>query len=150
MSWGVCIEATFQAFTWLTWRHFKLKCKQHKNGMSEKIKKKWSCWRFNCEPNSRRTKPSYKTFKTTYIYNFEIFFNSQKKTVLRQFRFFEKCSGKNNNSTTLVMFDIKSLYTKILQNYGLKSISFSIKTHSGLIIWYIFKSICTGKYIRKY
>ena len=35
-----------------------------------------------------------------------------------------KCSRKNNDSTTLVTFDVKSLYTNISHNYGLEAISF--------------------------
>ena len=40
-----------------------------------------------------------------------------------------KCSRKNNDSTTLVTFDVKSFYTIIPHNYGLEAISFWIKKH---------------------
>ena len=43
--------------------------------------------------------------------------------------FLRKCSRKNNDSTTLVTFDVKSLYTSILHNYGLEAISFWIEKH---------------------
>ena len=36
---------------------------------------------------------------------------------------------KNNDSTTLVTFDVKSLYTSIPHNYGLEAISFWIEKH---------------------
>ena len=37
--------------------------------------------------------------------------------------FLRKYSRKNNDSTTLVTFDVKSLYTSISHNYGLEAIS---------------------------
>ena len=40
-----------------------------------------------------------------------------------------KCSRKNNDTTTLVTFDVKSLYTSIPHNYGLKAISFWIEKY---------------------
>ena len=38
-----------------------------------------------------------------------------------------KCSQKNNDSTTLVTFGVKSLYTSIPYNYGLEAISIWIE-----------------------
>ena len=43
--------------------------------------------------------------------------------------FLGKYSRKNNDSTTLVTFDTKSLYTSIPHNYGLKAIRFWIEKH---------------------
>ena len=43
--------------------------------------------------------------------------------------FLRKCSRKNNDSTTLVTFEVKSLYTSIPHNYGLEAISFWIEKH---------------------
>ena len=40
-----------------------------------------------------------------------------------------KCPRKNNDSTTLVTFDVKSLCTSISHNYGLEAISFWIEKH---------------------
>ena len=40
--------------------------------------------------------------------------------------FLRRCSRKNNDSTTLVTFDVNSLYTSIPQNYGLKDIPFQV------------------------
>ena len=40
-----------------------------------------------------------------------------------------KCSRKNNDTTTLVMFDVKSLYTSIPHDYGLEAISFWIEKY---------------------
>ena len=45
--------------------------------------------------------------------------------------FLGKCSWKNNDSTTLVTFDVKSLYTSIPHNYDLEAISFWIEKHPG-------------------
>ena len=47
--------------------------------------------------------------------------------------FLRKCSQKNNDTTTLVTFDVKSLYTSIPHNYGLKSISFWIEKYPDLL-----------------
>ena len=43
--------------------------------------------------------------------------------------FLRKCPRKNNDSTTLVTFDVKSLYVSISHNYGLEAISFWIEKH---------------------
>ena len=43
--------------------------------------------------------------------------------------FLRKCSRKNNDKTTLVKFDVKSLYTSIPHNYGFEAISFWIEKH---------------------
>ena len=40
--------------------------------------------------------------------------------------FLRRCSRKNNDSTTLVTFDVNGLYTSIPQNYGLKDIPFHV------------------------
>ena len=40
-----------------------------------------------------------------------------------------KCSRKNNDSITLVKFDVKSLYTSITHNYDLEAVSFWIEEH---------------------
>ena len=40
-----------------------------------------------------------------------------------------KCSRKNNDSTTLVTFDVKSLYTSVPHNYNLEAISCWIEKH---------------------
>ena len=42
-----------------------------------------------------------------------------------------KCSRKNNNSTSLVTFHVKSLYISISYNSGLEAISFWIEKHPG-------------------
>ena len=61
--------------------------------------------------------------------------------------FLRKCSGKNNDSTTVVTFDVKSLYTIIPHNYGIEAInSFLDRKTSRPIAFEIFKRICTGKY----
>ena len=57
--------------------------------------------------NSRWTKLSHKTFKTTYQYNFKTIFNSHKKLYKNDLNFLRKFSRKNNDSTTLVTLDIK-------------------------------------------
>ena len=41
--------------------------------------------------------------------------------------FLRKYSRKNNDSTTVVTFDVKSLYTSIPHNYGLEAINFWIE-----------------------
>ena len=43
--------------------------------------------------------------------------------------FLRKYSRKNNDTTTLVTFDVKSLYINIPHNYGLEAISFWIEKH---------------------
>ena len=43
--------------------------------------------------------------------------------------FWRKCSQKNNDTTTLVKFDVKNLYTSITHDYGLEAISFWIDKH---------------------
>ena len=43
--------------------------------------------------------------------------------------FLRKCSRKNNDSTTLVTFDVKSLYTSIPHNCRLEAIRFWIEKH---------------------
>ena len=40
-----------------------------------------------------------------------------------------KCSYKNNGSTTLFTFDVKSLYISVPDNYGLEAVSFWIEKH---------------------
>ena len=42
-----------------------------------------------------------------------------------------KFSRKNNDSTTLVTFDVKILYASIPDNYGLESITFWLEQHPG-------------------
>ena len=61
--------------------------------------------------------------------------------------FLRKYSRKNNDSTTVVTFDVKSLYTIIPHNYGIEAInSFLDRKTSRPIAFEIFKRICTGKY----
>ena len=43
--------------------------------------------------------------------------------------FLRKCSRKNNDTTILVTFDIKRLYTSIPHDYGLETISFMTEKH---------------------
>ena len=43
--------------------------------------------------------------------------------------FLRKCSRKNNDSTTLATFNVKSLYKSIPHNYGLEAIRFWIEKH---------------------
>ena len=44
--------------------------------------------------------------------------------------FLKKYSSENNGSTILVTFDVKSLYTRILHNYGIEAINFWIGKHT--------------------
>ena len=50
-----------------------------------------------------------------------------KSYVKDNFDFLRKCSQKSNDSTTLVMFDVKSLCPSIPHNHGLQTISFWIE-----------------------
>ena len=43
--------------------------------------------------------------------------------------FLKKCSRENNDSTVLLTFDVKSLYTNIAHTYGLEAINFWIEKH---------------------
>ena len=43
--------------------------------------------------------------------------------------FLTRCYRKNNDSTTLVTFHVKNLYTSIPHNYGLEAISFRVEKH---------------------
>ena len=50
-----------------------------------------------------------------------------KSYVKNNLDFLRKCSRKNSDTTTLVTFDVKSLYTSITHNYGLEGIGFWIE-----------------------
>ena len=60
--------------------------------------------------------------------------------------FLTRCYRKNNDSTTLVTFHVKNLYTSIPHNYGLEAISFRVEKHPDSLHSRFSKRICTGKY----
>ena len=57
-----------------------------------------------------------------------------------------KCSRKNNDTTTLVMFDVKSLSASIPHKYGLEAISFWIEKHPHLLHSRFSKEFVLEKY----
>ena len=52
-----------------------------------------------------------------------------KSSVKDNLDFLRKCSRKMNDTTTLVTFDVKSLYTSIPHDYGLEAITFWMEKH---------------------
>ena len=69
--------------------------------------------------------PHY-TFKSPYRYILKPYLIHIKSYVKDNLDFLKKCSCENSDSTTLVTFDVKSLYTSIPHNYGLEAINFWI------------------------